>query len=175
MVFALSAETLTAFCHNESIFMNFNLTIQHRNSTSLAHAADNPAYYRTVAGTLKVSLAHNAILGAHFVEDEEACASELSHIDTIVLQGTPFQLKVWQEVAKIPQGSTVTYHDIARAIGHEKAWRAVANAVGSNEISYFIPCHRVVRKNGQLGGYRWGIARKAALLKHEGIVLSNAV
>lgn len=148
--------------------MNFNLIL---NKKTYRTSADiTSVYYRTVAGTLKVSIVDNAIYKAYFVEDALIGTAESLHLPTVMLQGTPFQLKVWQEVAKIPQGATVTYQDIARAIGHEKSWRAVANAVGSNEISYFIPCHRVVRKNGQLGGYRWGIQRKSTLLQSEGVV-----
>ncbi|MCL5875141.1 MAG: MGMT family protein, partial [Candidatus Dependentiae bacterium] len=87
--------------------------------------------------------------------------------DSFNLQGTPLQLKIWHALREIPQGSTVNYQDLAIQIGHPKAWRAVANAVGKNPIAYLIPCHRVIRKDGTLGGYRWGIHKKQALLLSE--------
>ena len=86
----------------------------------------------------------------------------------LAMRGTPFQTKVWEELLKIPAGSVITYQELAVAIGRPKAWRAVARAVATNSIAYFIPCHRVIRKNGELGGYRWGRDKKIALLKSEG-------
>lgn len=81
--------------------------------------------------------------------------------------GTPFQMNVWRALCNIPAGKTVSYHDVAQQIGKPKAVRAVANAVGANPISYLIPCHRVIRKSGALGGYRWGLEKKRALLQYE--------
>jgi AraC family transcriptional regulator of adaptative response/methylated-DNA-[protein]-cysteine methyltransferase len=83
------------------------------------------------------------------------------------LLGTNFQIKVWQALLKIPRGTTVSYTDIAQSIGKPEAVRAVANAVGQNPIAFLIPCHRVIRKTGALGGYRWGVARKKAMLEWE--------
>src|SRR6185369_13628199 len=83
------------------------------------------------------------------------------------VQATAFQWRVWQELQKIPYGSTRTYGDIAEAIGRPTAARAVARACATNPVSVVIPCHRVVRENGALGGYRWGLARKRALLDQE--------
>ena len=80
--------------------------------------------------------------------------------------GTPFQLTVWEYLRGIPIGATVTYGDVARAIGRPTAARAVGRAVGANEISVLIPCHRVVSK-GKLTGYRWGLERKRNLLAWE--------
>lgn len=84
-------------------------------------------------------------------------------------QGTPFQQIVWRELQKIPKGQTRNYEDIARAIGRPKAVRAVANAIGANTLPQIIPCHRVIRKDGKIGGYRFGIQKKIRLLKDEGI------
>jgi AraC family transcriptional regulator of adaptative response/methylated-DNA-[protein]-cysteine methyltransferase len=81
--------------------------------------------------------------------------------------GTPFQQKVWKELCKIPYGQTRTYEDIAKKIGKPKAIRAVANAIGANTLAVTVPCHRVIRKDGSLGGYRWGIAKKKKLLEME--------
>lgn len=83
------------------------------------------------------------------------------------VQGTAFQQKVWQALQKIPPGTTATYSEIAKRIGHPTAVRAVATACAGNAIAVAIPCHRVVRTNGDLAGYRWGIARKRALLSRE--------
>jgi AraC family transcriptional regulator of adaptative response/methylated-DNA-[protein]-cysteine methyltransferase len=82
--------------------------------------------------------------------------------------GTDFQCMVWKELQAIPRGSTRSYEDIARSIGQPKSARAVSRACATNPVSIIIPCHRVVRKGGGLGGYRWGIERKRSLLKAEG-------
>lgn len=90
------------------------------------------------------------------------------HLDLpLDIQATAFQMKVWQQLQKIPVGETRTYSDIAEAIDQPKATRAVANACGRNPVAMVIPCHRIIRKNRELGGYRWGIERKQALLKQE--------
>ena len=83
------------------------------------------------------------------------------------LQGTPFQRKVWKALLRIPYGRTRSYQDIARAIGHPKAFRAVGNANGSNPVSIIVPCHRVIESNGGLGGYGHGLAMKKRLLDFE--------
>ena len=83
------------------------------------------------------------------------------------MRGTAFQQRVWQALQKIPVGQTASYATIARRIGEPKSVRAVAAACGANKIAVVIPCHRVVRSDGALSGYRWGVARKRALLKKE--------
>jgi len=83
------------------------------------------------------------------------------------LMGAPFQIKVWQALLDIKSGYVTTYSDIAQAIGHPKAVRAVGTAVGRNPIGLLIPCHRALRKDGSLGGYHWGLAVKRAILAHE--------
>ena len=81
--------------------------------------------------------------------------------------GTNFQLKVWEALLRVPDGAVTTYGDIAAAIGDPKASRAVGTAVGSNPVSYIIPCHRVIRSTGELGGYAWGPDRKRVMLALE--------
>ena len=81
--------------------------------------------------------------------------------------GTDFQVRVWRALTKIPAGSTASYADVARRIDAPKSFRAVAQACGANPIALAIPCHRVVRNDGALSGYRWGVARKRALLERE--------
>lgn len=83
------------------------------------------------------------------------------------VRGTAFQQRVWQALRGIPAGSTASYADIARRIGAPKAVRAVAQACASNAIAVAIPCHRVVRNDGALSGYRWGVKRKRTLLDRE--------
>ncbi|MCH4902011.1 MULTISPECIES: bifunctional DNA-binding transcriptional regulator/O6-methylguanine-DNA methyltransferase Ada [unclassified Pseudomonas] len=84
------------------------------------------------------------------------------------VRGTAFQERVWQALCEIPVGSTASYADIALRIGSPKAVRAVAQACGANSLAVAIPCHRVVRSDGNLSGYRWGVERKRELLEREG-------
>ncbi len=81
--------------------------------------------------------------------------------------GAPFQIKVWEALLAIPSGHVTTYSDLATAIGHPKAVRAVGTAVGRNPVSFLIPCHRALRKSGALGGYHWGLTCKRAMLAWE--------
>ena len=85
----------------------------------------------------------------------------------LYLIGAPFQIKVWEALLRIPTGHVTTYSEIARAIGHPTAIRAVGTAVGRNPISLIIPCHRALRKSGGLGGYHWGLPVKRAILAWE--------
>jgi AraC family transcriptional regulator of adaptative response/methylated-DNA-[protein]-cysteine methyltransferase len=83
------------------------------------------------------------------------------------LQATAFQRRVWQELQRIPLGSTRTYAEVARAVGQPKAVRAVARACATNPVCVVVPCHRVIRADGKLAGYRWGVGRKERLLDRE--------
>ena|SRR5690554_276626 len=83
------------------------------------------------------------------------------------LHGTDFQRRVWQALRQVPLGQRATYAEIARAIGRPTASRAVAGACAANRVSLAVPCHRIVRSDGGLSGYRWGVARKRALLERE--------
>ncbi|MGB0695048.1 MAG: methylated-DNA--[protein]-cysteine S-methyltransferase [Rhodospirillaceae bacterium] len=85
----------------------------------------------------------------------------------VLLAGTNFQIKVWEALLRIPNGALVSYESVARAIGKPTAQRAVGRAVGANRIAFLIPCHRVVRAAGLPSGYRWGTARKLAILGRE--------
>jgi AraC family transcriptional regulator of adaptative response/methylated-DNA-[protein]-cysteine methyltransferase len=83
------------------------------------------------------------------------------------LQATAFQRRVWQELQRIPRGRTRTYSQVARSLGQPKAVRAVARACATNPVSIVVPCHRVIREDGSLAGYRWGLSRKEQLLAQE--------
>ncbi len=85
----------------------------------------------------------------------------------VLLRGSAFQLKVWEALLKIPEGQLRSYDQIADAIGQPTASRAVGTAIGSNPVGYLIPCHRVIKKTGLFGGYRWGMSRKQAMLGWE--------
>jgi AraC family transcriptional regulator of adaptative response/methylated-DNA-[protein]-cysteine methyltransferase len=85
----------------------------------------------------------------------------------VVMIGAPFQIKVWEALVTVPSGHVTTYSDVATAIGHPRAVRAVGTAVGRNPVSWLIPCHRALRKSGGLGGYHWGLPVKRAMLAWE--------
>jgi AraC family transcriptional regulator of adaptative response/methylated-DNA-[protein]-cysteine methyltransferase len=117
---------------------------------------------------------------ARFVADEAAARSLVARIFApvtgvpaaepklrLLLAGTPFQLKVWEALLKVPAGALVTYAQIARQVCTARASRAVGNAVGANLISYLVPCHRVIRGTGAFGNYRWGRGTKTLLLGAE--------
>ena len=93
-------------------------------------------------------------------------------IDVSALSGTEFQKSVWRELQKIPRGQVVSYAELARRVGRPRAVRAVANAVGKNPCAPDIPCHRVIRSDGGIGGYSGagGIAKKKSLLLKENVV-----
>ena len=115
---------------------------------------------------------------AAYVEDSAATADYAKRIFEpgqwsadrplrVVLIGTDFQVRVWESLLKIPLGMAVTYSDIAHDIGQPTAMRAVGAAVGRNPISFVVPCHRALGKNGALTGYHWGLTRKRAMLGWE--------
>jgi AraC family transcriptional regulator of adaptative response/methylated-DNA-[protein]-cysteine methyltransferase len=83
------------------------------------------------------------------------------------IRGTAFQARVWRALQKVPPGRTATYSEIAAALGQPKAVRAVAAACAANKLALLVPCHRIVRRDGDLAGYRWGVERKRALLAAE--------
>ncbi len=112
---------------------------------------------------------------AQFIEDaahlrpwaQTAFQAGASEAPPLYLIGAPFQIKVWEALLQIPSGHVTTYGQIAKAIGHPKAVRAVGTAVGRNPISLLIPCHRALRKSGGLGGYHWGLPVKRGILAWE--------
>jgi AraC family transcriptional regulator of adaptative response/methylated-DNA-[protein]-cysteine methyltransferase len=116
---------------------------------------------------------------AKLVADEDAIHDDLTKVIGFVakpgegldlpldLRGTPFQRRVWEALRTIPIGTTTTYSELARSIGAPDAVRAVASACAANPIALAVPCHRVVGRDGDLTGYRWGVERKRELIKKE--------
>ena len=112
---------------------------------------------------------------ANLTLDDKSAASKLEQIFTpsghknlkLWLRGSPFQLKVWQALLLIPENHCISYGHLADLIGKQGASRAVGSAVGANPIAWLIPCHRVIRAVGGLGGYRWGLETKQAILGRE--------
>lgn len=125
----------------------------------------------------KNSIHQTCIQIKHFLE--RYFAKDLSALDPSEflsqLQGTPFQIQVWNEIRNIPFGTTNTYGDIAHSIGRPKAFRATGNACGANRLAPFIPCHRVLPSSGSAGNYKWGSDVKMKLLAHEALVAKNFI
>lgn len=140
---------------------------------------------RSPAGLCAISLGDDAdalaagLLAAHPQArpdgDDNALGQVAAFIDRpgsalalpLAPQGTPFQQRVWQALAQIAPGHTLSYTELALRIGSPRAVRAVAGACAANPLAVAIPCHRVLRRDGALAGYRWGEARKRALLERE--------
>ncbi|GMB08767.1 methylated-DNA-[protein]-cysteine S-methyltransferase [Thermolongibacillus altinsuensis] len=145
------------------------------------------AYYESPIGWIEIQGTDEGIGGIYFVEKPQPssenipscikqCVMELDEYFQkkratfsvpLHLNGTEFQKRVWKKLLEIPYGEVISYGEIAKSINHPKAVRAVGNAVGQNPISIIVPCHRVVRAGGKLGGYAWGTQRKEWLLRHE--------
>lgn len=113
---------------------------------------------------------------AEIVQDRQATKEICDRIFTpiatyqplvVFVKGTNFQIQVWRALLRVPFGGMATYQSLANAIGRPTAARAVGNALGNNPVGYLIPCHRVLRESGQLGGFRWGLERKKVLLGWE--------
>lgn len=116
---------------------------------------------------------------ATFVRDDDALKTEAAQLTrvlqgdrltkplSIVLHGTELQVAVWRALLAMPMGAVTTYGELAAHLGRPDSARAIGNAVGANHLAVLIPCHRVIQRTGALGGYRWGVARKAALLARE--------
>lgn len=104
-----------------------------------------------------------------WIQEIEAYLQGTGHLDSlpIDIHGTDFQVQVWQQLRKIPYGELITYQKLAKMMGSVKLVRAVAKACSTNHIALIIPCHRVVKSDGKLAGYRWGLERKAKLLELE--------
>lgn len=121
---------------------------------------------------------HSAFPKAIFTENNEKISEYAKEIFenrtselNLLLVGTDFQVNVWKELMNIEEGLTASYENLAKAIGNLKAVRAVASAVANNKISYIIPCHRIIRKNGDIGNYGGGVERKHQMLEYENVLI----
>lgn len=143
-------------------------------------------YYQSEIGLIELTASERGLQTLYFVEEKREAETSSGHLAVAVqqldeyfqgrrqqfdltydLQGTEFQRQVWQTLLTIPYGQTISYLDLSRAIGNEKAIRAVGQANGRNPISIMVPCHRVIGHNGKLTGYGGGLWRKKWLLQHE--------
>lgn len=107
---------------------------------------------------------------ARLLRDDSVARDPVSESEMLHVTGTEFQIRVWKALLGIPRGGLSTYGSLAEKLGMPGAARAVGNAVGANRISLLIPCHRVIRENGGIGGYRWGVERKRAILAAESLL-----
>jgi AraC family transcriptional regulator of adaptative response/methylated-DNA-[protein]-cysteine methyltransferase len=108
----------------------------------------------------QAELARNEKASVHVIAELFSDQADQQRPLSVQVEGTNFQIAVWRALLNIPPGKLASYSQIARALGCPKASRAVGNAVGANPVALLIPCHRVIRQSGALGGYRWGSARK---------------
>lgn len=119
----------------------------------------------TPIGALEIVRTELGVHQATFIDDQLTKHGE-NQLE-LVLVGTDFQIDVYKTILSIKHGQTKTYQEIAELIGRPKAWRAVANALARNTIAYFVPCHRVIKSDGSMGGYKWGVPLKEKLLAYE--------
>ena len=143
-------------------------------------------YYKSPMGKIKIEADEKKVIAIKFTdcaqvvdkpnEITKGCEKQLEEYFlgkrkifeiSFALEGTEFQKKVWSEVDKIPYGKTVSYKEIAKKIGNEKAFRAVGTAIGKNPIAIIVPCHRVIGSNGKMTGYAYGFEKKVRLLELE--------
>jgi methylated-DNA-[protein]-cysteine S-methyltransferase len=157
---------MTIYTHIDSPLGQLLLTSRAGKLSGL-YFADQP-HARIVPGWVRQD--HTAIFAqtAHQLEEYASGERESFDLSQVDLAGSAFQMPVWQEIAKIPFGQTITYGELAQRVGRSpRDARAVGTATGQNPVGWIIPCHRVVGKNGALTGYAGGIARKLALLEFE--------
>lgn len=170
-------------------------------STSTSTSSIVTAAVETPAGTLRIAARGTTVVACGFADHWDAItarvrprfpgvawtegdsaparalrayvAGDLDALDGLAVDtgGTPFQQRVWAALRTIPTGSTWSYRDLAAAVGSDTATRAVGSANGANPVSVVVPCHRVIRTDGTLGGYGGGLDRKTWLLAHEGALL----
>lgn len=163
-----------AYGFHESPFGLALVMATERGITGLAFAegADEPARAASLADMTRRWPA------ARYVERPERTAPLARHIFRpeqwrcddpvrLVLIGSDFEVRVWEALLKVPMGRAISYTDLARHVGVPRAARAIGSAVGRNPISFVVPCHRVLRSDGSLGGYHWGITRKLAIIGWE--------
>jgi len=154
------------------------LGITERGICWLAFVADDgrPAEEEFASAWAGATLVHDQAATGVWVERAFNFAGSDKRPLPLLIRGTNFQIKIWEALLRIPFGRLVTYQDVAKAIGNPKAVRAVGSAVGKNNISWLIPCHRVILSSGIMHNYRWGVRQKKILNALEGAMIgvSNA-
>jgi methylated-DNA-[protein]-cysteine S-methyltransferase len=149
------------------------------------------SFFNSPIGIIKISANNTHILSLDIVTNlttstipTKAIQSCLKQLDEyfkgkrkkfnlpLKIEGTPFQIRVWKELSKIPFGKVISYKELAQKVGKPKAFRAVGNANGKNKFPIILPCHRVIASDGTLGGYGLGLPRKKKLLDHEEVPLT---
>ena len=153
----------------DSPFGRLLVAYTERGVCSVAFGDTDAALERTLRGQCPAAEVHRAGQTVHewissIVRSLSAGGNATVPVDA---RGTAFQLRVWKALQRIPRGTTLSYSEVAKRIGRPTAVRAVARACASNPVALVVPCHRVVREDGGLGGYRWGVERKQAILDHE--------
>jgi methylated-DNA-[protein]-cysteine S-methyltransferase len=157
--------SMTTYTHIDSPLGQLLLTSSEGKLSGLyfadqPHARISPGWVRQDDAAIFVQTAQQL---------EEYASGERESFDLpLSLSGTPFQVSVWNAIAAIPFGQTITYSELAQRVGSSQAARAVGTATGQNPVCWIVPCHRVMGKGGALTGYAGGIARKSALLEFEG-------
>lgn len=139
------------------------------------HLQNHPTsigFLKVPSGILKVSYTSKGAYKTDFVDEQSLDLTQCSFlketdIKTLLLAGTPFQQKVWQAALSIPAGKVTSYQGLARMINNPAASRAVGTALGANPLVYLVPCHRIIRTDGTLGGFGCGLPLKEALLNAE--------
>jgi len=150
------------------------LGVTERGICWLAFVADDgrPALEEFTEAWSGANLVHDETVTAPWVERAFALDDLGKKPLPLLIRGTNFQIKVWEALLRIPFGHLVTYQDVAKAIGNPKAVRAVGSAVGKNNISWLIPCHRVILSSGVMHNYRWGVRQKKILNALEGSIVN---
>lgn len=152
----MQENTVTTY-YNTGLFGWLELQLDHELLTK-ATFVDQPGKERTIPRNLKVAI-------AAYISKKSPLSATLYRFPN---DATEFTKAVWQTIASIPIGKTLTYTDLARQAGRPNAARAAGSACGKNPLALFIPCHRIVRTQGEDFGYAWGADRKRVLLEHEG-------
>lgn len=180
-------------CHSSWLSVRRMLPAEYKNggeSLTINYSFVDTPFGEMLVASTKWGLCYMAFVDSHSFALEElksrlpravyqCCEDDVQRRAVAILKGVPtekielhikatdFQWQVWDVLLQIPLGESLTYGEIARRIGRPTACRAVGTAVGDNPIAFLIPCHRVIRSTGTLGGYRWGGSRKSALLRWE--------
>lgn len=157
---ALIATTARGVCNLHFLDVADQLTVEQ----TLRRSWSNAEIIHDVKATQPL---HDLIFDSSISRDSTKWTLREQKSLTVLVKGTNFQIQVWRALLNVPFGGMTTYQSVAEMIGRPTATRAVGTAVGNNPIGYLIPCHRVLRASGELGGYRWGLERKTAILGWE--------